>query len=322
MQIAAGVRFSDRTIRGCAVLATLFAVYTLIYLGQGALPGDPPYLEGWWGWTDQGLYLGAAKSFADGTWRTFAHFYPPGYPWFGSWFVRLWPAHPFFLVDFAGLALYLAAVHRIGTRWCGAFPTLLAIGATFALFPDITVTQWEIPWTTSLSSGIGGALLLLFERRWRRGWDIDGLAGWGDVAVFGLLYGLLPSIRPLDFVVWTPLGLAFFGSLLWRQLRPPRAVVDRRKTVALIAISAVVCVIGPALYVAFNLITSGLILGTYYKLNAGNGYQFGGFLRKAVSLLLDSAPVYVEPGQDIASAFCRSTWLHPPRSTRSGGERR
>lgn len=285
-----------------ALLALAFCLYTLAYFATPALPGNPEAPEGWWGWFDQGEYLKSVQAFAGGTWRSVAHYYPPLYPWLGSLFVSLWPGHPFFLVDFAGLALHLAALVVVGRRLATWPVVLAAIVATFLLFPGLTVTQWTTPWTTSVSAGLTSLMLLVAARFDARGWRLDGPGGIVALILFSFAWGSMIAVRPLEVVVDLPLALAVY----WRLFRTETGLFRRdfRPAAALrLAVPIVVAgLVGPALFVAFNLATAGTPLGAYVRYSQGF-FEFHSLLRKTLSLLFDSATLYVEPGQALADGF-------------------
>jgi hypothetical protein len=80
-------------------LGFVFLAYTFTYLGHEALPGNSAYLEGWWGWWDQGKYVQASRAFAAGNLAASDHWYPPGYALLAAplhWYSR---AHGFFFIN-------------------------------------------------------------------------------------------------------------------------------------------------------------------------------------------------------------------------------
>lgn len=284
-------------------LSLAFVFYTILYLSQPSLPGNSEYPQGWWGWFDQGQYIGSSRSFSDGTWRTFDHFYPPAYSWLGSFFIRLWPANPFFLIDFLGLSMTLAAMLVIGRRWLRLGWVLVGITLTFILFPMLTIMQWEIPWTTSLSSGIGGALLLGLSILTRDNWRISTPIDWAVLLIFSFLFGSLSAVRPLDVLAWSPVAITFYACIAWNNLRPRSQHFNFRRALMILAVVVAFGMLTPSLYIYFNEITTGTIMGTYVVKASANGYQVHSLIRKTVSLLFDSSPVYFEKGQALASEF-------------------
>ena len=285
----------------CVVAA--FVAYTFVYLGTDALPGNPVAPIGWWGWFDQGQYIESARAFADGTWRTYDHFYPPLYPWLGSFFVRLWPGHPFFLIDFMGWTLHLASLVVVGRLLFGRTIAMLTTVATFALWPVLTILQWEIPWTTSLSSGIGATMLLVFARFSMRSWAVTSRSDWGLIALNSVAFGSMGAVRPLDAVVWLPAALVFYASIALRNTNFTHADVSVGRALRIGAVIVICGLLAPVLYLYFNVATSGSVLGTYIIKNSSNGYQLHGFTRKLISIMFDSETVYVESGQAIANWF-------------------
>ena len=285
------------------ILSGVFFLYTCTYLATAALPGNPEAPLGWWGWYDQGGYIASARAFADGTWRTVEHLYPPLYPWLGSYFIDVWPDHPFFLVDFGGLAIYVVALVAIGRRIFGRLATWCAVTGSFLLFPALTTQQWTTPWTTSLSSGIGASMLLVLARFAGRRWTVASPFDWFLVGLYSLSIGAIGAVRPLDFIVWLPAALTFYFGILRTSANPWRPGFAIRRALLLGAIVVTAGLLVPALYVGFNYATSGTFLGTYIIRNSVNGYQVHGLVRKFVSLFFDSSTVYVEPDQAIADRF-------------------
>jgi hypothetical protein len=285
------------------ITAAVFVVYTLGYFSTEALPGNPEAPLGWWGWYDQSNYIASARSFADGTWRDVQYLYPPLYPWLGSLFINAWPAHPFFLIDFAGLALCVGALLIIGRLYFGWAAAGLATVASFALFPAITFRQWEIPWTTSLSSGLGAVLLLVFCRFSKHRWVMSSAADWILIGIISISFGAVAAVRPLDVVVWLPVALGFYVGIALRNANPWRSDFRIGKTLLLATIVIAAGLFVPLLYLAFNVITSGTLAGTYIIRASANGYQIHGFIRKFISLIFDSSTIYVERNQALADQF-------------------
>jgi hypothetical protein len=283
--------------------AALYITYSLCYLGTEPSPGNPSLPLGWLAWFDQSNYLSQSASFAKHTWRTTYQYYPPLYPWLGSWFIEFWPAHPFYLIDFAGLAAHAASIVVIGRRCFGMGVASLSIVGAFVLFPFITLDQWAVPWTTSVSAGLGAMLLLIFARFALRDWAVATTADWIWIAVYSLGYGAIFAVRPLDVVVWLPASLIFYAHLFLRSLHPLRLSFPLKRAATLTLVVAAGGLLLPILYAYFNYANTGTIEGTYVAVQRGSGYQFYGFLRKFISLFLDSGTVYVESDASIADRF-------------------
>ena len=284
-------------------VATTFAAYTLYYLNARFLPGNPADPLGWWGWADQGQYLKSARAFASGTWREVEHFYPPLYPWLGSWFVRGSPGHPFFLVDYVGFALHVAALLGVGRALCGPRLAIAAIVGTLALFPDLTMQHWAEPWTTSATSGIASGIILVFWRVSRPGWALRDGTDWLCLAALSFGYGAIAALRPLDVVVYAPLVAAAFAHVVSSAFRSSPGDPLPRRVWAVLVVAAVAGLVVPTLLVAFNLQTSGTWMGSYVLRSRGVGYEVADAGRKFVSLFFDSAAVYGVPRETIAARF-------------------
>ena len=188
------------------LLAVVAGIYVAAYIVDPLHPGEAPPAarQGWWSWADQTKYVEAATMLADGRVDRDGYYYPLGYSVLGAAFVRVWPAHPFFLPNLA-LVLAIAALGwRLARRWLSPLATLaLAVGfvATHTALLRLTLV---VPWNTiAVQAALFAGLWLTLARR-----DARAL-----VALAGLA-ALTYLVRPADAVCFAPL-------LVWATLRLP-----------------------------------------------------------------------------------------------------
>ncbi len=187
-----------------AMLALLAGLYTWAYWAHPLNPGSAPVSEraGWWSWSDQYKYLLATQDLAEGRVTRETYHYPLGYSALGVPFVKLWPAHAYFVPNLL-LVLATAAVWwRLVRRWVPATVALaVAIGFLFTHGELLRLTM-IVPWNTlpTQLTLLTGVLLMLETRGPCTVWWLSGLA-----AVTWLM-------RPVD-------ALGFAPMLVWAVLR-------------------------------------------------------------------------------------------------------
>lgn len=258
--------------RGALLLALVLALaYLAIYLAHPALPGNnPDHPLGWWGWWDQSQYLRSARALARGDLAPGEHWYPPAYALLAAPFARLWPAHPFILVNLLCL---------IGTAWLFiAFAARLGVGLGVAsalfLFGSIPVAEdWVVPWTSTPTALAHWAVLLL---------GAAYVSGQRRLFLLGLAAGTVFVMRPADaiapaVIILAALMLRLRGSAPggWRLL-PAEAL--RIGTGAMLPILVLF-----ALHVA----SFGLEASPYMRHSATLGFSMHAYGWKAYNLLVE-----------------------------------
>ncbi|MFH5923364.1 hypothetical protein [Roseomonas xinghualingensis] len=261
----------------CAPLAVLLTLLTLGYVGlyfaDPALPANNlKHPEGWWGWWDQSQYIKSARALAAGDLSPGQHWYPTGYALLGAPFARLWPAHPFFLVNLASLLItawaFLGFARRVGVRdwWAVA----LFLGSVMA--DPLLFRQWAVPWNTSPATAAIWVLLRLAA---------DHMAGERRPVLIGALVSIVGLLRPTDVLpAVIILGAVGLQDLWARRL----AAWDTVWRVALGGI--VVAGAGLALHVAIH----GMQPSAYMTMSSQTGFSFHGFGWKAFNLLVAPQP--------------------------------
>ena len=262
------------------VLALIAVAYLVGYLGNPVRPGkDPGAPSGWWGWFDQGQYLLSARAISHLDFAPANHYYPPLYPLAGALFVRIWPNHPFWLIDLVSLlwfsAVFILLASRYVPRWTAVLLLVLSTVAEYGIF-----NTFLIPWTTTLgaallSTGIYG-ILRLRDAANPRPTAIT-------VFVTSLALGLMAALRPTDVFV---AGVIWIGYL-WGA----RHIGVR----GLFAAAIPAFLVGPAIFLGFNHLVSGSPLGTYLAKRWGEGYFLPDLPEKFASLFLDGYTLYLEP---------------------------
>ena len=113
-------------------VVALFAIlaYFIGYLSYAATPGNvEAYFMGWFGWSDQGMYLKSAEAIAHGKLSAETYVYPLGYPLLAVPFLKWLPRHPFLIPNlFFAVGIVLAFYAS-----CGKLVTKIE-SATLTLF--------------------------------------------------------------------------------------------------------------------------------------------------------------------------------------------
>lgn len=189
---------------GWLLLALLAGLYVWAYWTHPLNPGSAPVGErvGWWSWSDQCKYLLATQDLAQGKVTRETYHYPLGYSALGVPFVKLWPAHAFFVPNLL-LVLATAAVWwRLARRWVPATVTLAVAAVFIATHGELLRLTMVVPWNTLPTQLmlLSGVLLMLETRGPRTVWWLTGLAAatW--------------LVRPADAVSFAPM-------LVWAVLR-------------------------------------------------------------------------------------------------------
>lgn len=288
-------------------LLLLAVIYTTCYLAHPALPGNPSFPLGWWGWADQGEYIRSARAFAAHDYAPRSHIYPLLYPYLGSFFVSNLPNHPFFPVNLIAFLITAGGFVYVAGYFVGIIPAGLLFILTVII--DWTIfKQYIAPWTTTPVAAVFSLLLLLLfyvsrALPSRRTLDLTAVG-------FGLLGGFLVPLRPVDAVVFVPLYLAFVY-----RAATIAVLTEQRSSGAKIAAACtrVCCLVGlgflpgVCLFFAFNLHVSGTLVGNYLLYNSTiHGFTFQRLPEKLVSFLLDPGAIYLEPH---AALFEHYPWL-------------
>ena len=251
---------------------------------------------GWLAWDDQHFYLMGAQAFLRGDLDQSQHFYPPLYPLLAAPFLKLWPQAPFFWPDLALTLAYFGLFVALFRRYLGVLPAVACALAGMMFYADLRV-QWLMPWTTTPAAPLLLGALLLFDRAWRRR-DAGETARASalNAAGFGLCLGLLAADRPIDVAVAAPIWLAYAAVVL---LGARAHGLARTAATAAAGVAGVASALVP--YVAFNLVSSGNVLGRYFAQNEKLGFDPSVLPMALYSHLVASAPWFAEPHADWAS---------------------
>lgn len=206
-----GVEHALRGRRAATLLLLALAViYTWAYWTHPLNPGSAPTSErvGWWSWADQFKYLQATETLARGKVTRETYHYPLGYSALGVPFVRLSPAHPYFVPDLL-LVLGAAALGwRLARRWLPATVTLVVAALFIVTHGALLGLTMVVPWNTlpTQFTLLAGLVLMLETRGPPTVWWLAGLAAatW--------------LVRPVDAMVFAPmLGWAVVRLPTWRE---------------------------------------------------------------------------------------------------------
>lgn len=294
-----------------------WAILLIFLLAVGALYGWNYYFSiyrprlgvehplGWWGWYDQGQYLLSMQAFGSGAWSVDKFHYPPLYALLASPFWKLWPSHGAGVYDLILLLTYAGGLVYVARRFYGLFLPIAVCLAMLAFMPMMTLLQWVIPWTSSLSAAIEAVLVVLFFRAEQRAepFALRNKRSWTEFVLFFLVYGALAPTRPMDIIAWFPFALAYFVRTLiadakGRQGRELWLALLRRGVVAGVTGGVVV-----ASYLAFNLIVEHLLFGTYAAAEASNGYLPKELVERILSMFWNAQPLYAGNGDDLFHKF-------------------
>ncbi len=221
-RLLAGLRrIPDRALLLMAAMLLVFG-YVMGILHNQARPGARAlYPQGWWGWSDQGLYLRSVRAFAVLDLRPSEHWYPLGYALLGAPFASLLPSQPFLLVDLACLLASFAGFVAFA-RGCGiGVPASAGAFLLGTLGSQSVRENWVIPWTTTPATAaiwlflalcvrhLGAALHEPRPRRRRR------------LLLAGMLASLIGLFRPTDLLL-PAVAAVLLGAwgLRDRTLRP------------------------------------------------------------------------------------------------------
>lgn len=271
-------------------------VLSTYWRGPGA--GQAP----WRGFFDQSLYLASAQAFATMSLDPARHFYPPLYALLAAPFSWLFPADPFVFVNVVCVAGSAALLVTMFGDVMGRLPAAFAAVGFLAL-PRLLQETFIIPWTST------PATLLVFLGLWRLArLEASRQASPAESFRFSVLLGLIVATRPLDAVAAASL-YPFWLAGLWRP-GTGQATAERLRQLAphLVALAAG-GLIGPAILFGGNMLIYGRMLSPYVgAMGSGDIFSWSHVGEKFVSLYLDSASLYVEPGHAI---FHRFPWMLP-----------
>ena len=200
-------------ILGCIMLAIYYLLGTI---HASERPGSSAiHPEGWWRWSDQGLYLKSTHALAHLDFTAAQHWYPLGYALLGAPFERLMPMHPFLFIDLACLfASFAGFVHF--ARHCGFGPPAAVVAFLLGSLGSESIrANWVIPWTTTPACAALWLFLACCVRQLDATADEPRLHRWRRIASIGALAVAAPLCRPTDLLM-PAIGL---GLMLWWGLR-------------------------------------------------------------------------------------------------------
>ena len=284
----------------------LFAAlaYIAVYFAIPATPGNSPGAHplGWWGWFDQGKYLLSANAFAQFDFSPDKHFYPPLYPAIGAIFLKWSSGHLFFAPNLAALIWFAYVFIRFADLYIPRWGSIALLFAT-TIFNHTLFENYVIPWTSTLcvallASGILGLVWLAEVRDGVRD-RVSGL----QVFFVATCLGLLVPTRPADAVVGCVIGLGLLIGY-WRTRRESIECVPRTSHFLVLVMAG--SIIGPLLFLGFNMFVFGSPLGGYIQVTGSNGFFPADLAEKFVSIWLDGFTLYGEPNAGLTERY---PWL-------------
>lgn len=189
---------------GWLLLGLLAVLYGWACWTHPLNPGTAPAEDrvGWWSWSDQYKYLLATQDLAAGKVTRATYHYPLGYPALGVPFVRLLPAHPYFVPNLLLVLATAALWWRLCRRWLSATATLAVAVVFVVTHGELLRLTMVVPWNTlpTQVTLLAGLVVLLELAGPRAVWSLAALAAatW--------------LVRPADALCFAPL-------LVWAVLR-------------------------------------------------------------------------------------------------------
>lgn len=300
------IKTSGRYLTDLRLVSLLIALaYIIVYFAISATPGNSPYAHplGWWGWFDQGKYLLSANAFAQGDFTPDKHFYPPLYPAIGAIFLTWSSGHLFFFLNLLLLIYFAYVFVRFADRYIPRWGSISLFFLT-TIFNYTIFSNYIIPWTSTLnvalfSSGILG-LIWLYEARDGVRPPISRL----QVFFIAMCLGLIVPTRPADAAVGMVIGVGLLIGY-WRIWRNTVGRVPHISYFFLLAIAG--AMIGPLLFLSFNIAVFGSLSGSYIQVASANGFFPADLAEKFVSLWLDGFALYGEPNAGLTERY---PWLY------------
>jgi hypothetical protein len=286
------------------ILALIAIVYIIVYFFIPGTPGNHPGVHplGWWGWFDQGKYILSTNAFAQSDFSPDKHFYPPLYSVLGAIFLKWSSGHTFFLLNLGALIWFAYVFIKFSDlylpRWGG-----VALLFSTTIFNYTLFENYVIPWTSTLATALlaSGILGLVWLTKIMNG-ERDKLSGL-QVFFVATCLGLLVPTRPADAIVGCVIGLGLLIGY-WCIHRRPIHLVPR--PIVFILLVTTGSIIGPLLFLGFNILVFGSPLGNYLQVASSNGFYPADLMEKFFSIWLDGLILYGEPNSGLTERY---PWL-------------
>jgi hypothetical protein len=275
------------------LFVVVYAREVLAPYWRGPRAGRPP----WEHFGDQALYLKSALAFASLDLDPSRHHYPPLYALVAAPFAGVFPADPFVFVNLVSVAGSAALLVTLFGGLIGrSAAALCALG--FLLLPGLMLETFAVPWTSTL------ATLLAFLALWRLArLETARRPPPKESFIFSFLLGMIVPTRPLDAVAVATL-YPFWLARLWRSDDGRSAGLPPRRMGPHIGALLAGGLLGPMILVGVNLTVYGRPASPYVRGFGGSDvFSWATFPEKFVSIFLDSASLYVEPGQVVLGRF-------------------
>lgn len=262
-------------------------VYLSGYYNHRTLPSPTAFYPlGWWGWFDQSQYLKCAAGLAYGTLTPDTYLYPLGYPALGALFYRCMPDHAFLVPNLIMVLGIAALFYEIAKRLVTPMEAALFMAVFTFCYRGVLSDTLVVPWNTIPTHLLAYAVILLvaFEPVTKK-----------RVLLSALCVGLMYLCRQADAACMGPLvAIALLRIPTWPE---------RIRTGLLC--SAIV-----GFFWAFVLLVNYLVFASwitpYEKIVRSIGFGAYPILPKMFWLIIDSRPVFTEPGSSLSAHF---PWL-------------
>ncbi len=208
----------------------------------------------------------------------------------------------FFALNLAALAWFSYIFIRFSDRYIPRWGSVVLLFGT-TIFNYTLFENYVIPWTSTLSVALlaTGILGLVWLSEVKDGIR-DRLSG-PQVFFVATCLGLLVPTRPADAAVGGVLGLGLLIGY-WRTRRKAIESVPHPSHFLLLAIAG--SIIGPLLFLGFNVFVFGSPTGGYMQVAGANGFYPADLAEKFVSIWLDGFTLYGEPNAGLVERY---PWL-------------
>lgn len=289
------------------MLAVVTGAYLICYWLHPVVPGgNTVHPLGWWGWFDQGKYLEGAQALSNFDLRGEKNHYPPLYPALGAIFLPLSGMHPYFIVNLLCFIWIGYVFFKVASTYLPPWIVVCIFMGTLVLDKRF-FENFLIPWTTTLGAALlSFGIYLLYSVYNKLKEAPPSLINIPMRKIFlgSFAVGLLALTRPVDLLVGIILIAGAVGLMSWYVLRfheqPFRSIIR------IVCVALAGGIIGPLLFIGFNYVAFGSLLGGYIHASSQNGYYLTDIGEKFVSIFLDGNALYL---QSNTSMIWKIPWL-------------
>ncbi|KJU86845.1 conserved hypothetical protein, membrane [Candidatus Magnetobacterium bavaricum] len=242
----------------------------LLYLGAYFMCPSTPTVNqaGWWGWSDQSLYMQSVAALARFDFRPEIHFYPIGYPAMGAIFYRVMPLHPMLVPNAFFVIVIIVLLYHIYRRFISTVESMILTFATIFLHKSI-LTNLVIPWSTIPTHALTYVIIYLMLFRQYKA---------VNVVVSYIAGTVIFLCRPGDVLFVVPCFVFNIVNVEDKAEIPSRFIT---------AVLSFLPLLGGVL--TFNkLFYDSYVLTPYLTSVSGTGFSFNNFLYKTYIIFIES----------------------------------